>query len=276
MNNNKFSNWINCSETVEEFLSVGLLIRIGATLGSPAPASGEALPLLWHWAFFQPAREAGDLGADGHPATGGFLPPAGNRSRMWAGSRLDFLRPLVADKYASRASRITSIQEKVGQAGELLFVTVEHTYIQEGVVCVREEQDIVYREPSPPKLTNSDALPAADWAEEINPDPVLLFRYSAATFNGHRIHYDQAYAREVEGYPGLVVHGPLIASLNLQAFCRAHPQAVVKRFVFRGVRPLLLPASFVVGGRLEAPGHALAWAGNQDGLAQSAEVFFDN
>ncbi|MFK8399891.1 MaoC family dehydratase N-terminal domain-containing protein [Pseudomonas sp. BGr12] len=275
MSDNNLADWIGRSEKAEDFLSVSSLSRLASTLGVLPPGSGGQLPLLWYWAFFQPTCPAGELGDDGHPARGGFLPPVTNRNRMWAGSRVEFLHPLYSDKHAHRLSTITDIQEKIGQAGKLLFVTIEHAYYQGEILCVREEQDIVYREPSPPRLATSEPLPPSEWAEEIRPDTTLLFRYSAVTFNSHRIHYDYKYAVEAEGYPELVVHGPLIATLSLQAFCRANPEARVRRFAFRGMRPLLLPSSFVVGGRLQGSESARLWAGNQDGMAQSAEVEFE-
>src|SRR5690606_37345708 len=138
-----------------------------------------------------------------------------------------------------------------------------------------EEQDIVYREPTPPKLTGNGALPQGSWQETVTPSPTLLFRYSAVTFNGHRIHYDWPYVTQTEGYPGLVVHGPLMATLNLRAFCRANPEARVRRFAYRGVRPLIAPQPFDIGGRIVAPGQAELWTGKAEGVAQQAEVTFD-
>lgn len=266
--------WIGRSEICQDHISHNLVKRIAATLSEPPPAPGDALPLLWHWAFFQePVTEAG-LGLDGHPARGGFLPPAENRNRMWAGSRLEFLRPIRVDANVSRRSTILNVKEKTGSTGSLLFVTVQHEYVQDGQRALVEEQDIVYREPTPPKLGATEALQDGDWLEDIQPIPTLLFRYSAVTFNGHRIHYDWPYATETEGYPGLVVHGPLIATLNLRAFVRANPLARVRRFSFRGLRPLICPDAFSVGGRLLDNGKAQIWAGNAAGQAQLGEVEF--
>jgi itaconyl-CoA hydratase/mesaconyl-C4 CoA hydratase len=171
-------------------------------------------------------------------------------------------------------STILNVEEKHGRTGSLLFVTVRHQYFQDGQCALQDEQDIVYREPTPPKLSGTEALPEGQWQEPVEPSPTLLFRYSAVTFNGHRIHYDWPYVTEVEGYPGLVVHGPLIATLNLRAFTKAHPTARLKRFTFRGVRPLISPQPFEVGGRLIGSGKAQVWAGNQDGTAQIGEVEF--
>jgi len=266
--------WIGRSETVHDCISHNLVKRIAATLGEPAPAPGDPLPELWHWAFFQDAVEHSGLGGDGHPARGGFLPPADNRNRMWAGGRLEFLHPLRVDAQVSRRSTILNVQEKHGRTGALLFVTVQHEYVQDDQQALIDEQDIVYREPPPPKLGGTEPMPQGDWHLHVQPTPTLLFRYSAVTFNGHRIHYDWPYVTETEGYPGLVVHGPLIATLNVQAFVRANPQLTVRRFSFRGVRPLICPDAFDVGGRLIGEGKAQVWAGNQAGQAQVGEIEF--
>jgi itaconyl-CoA hydratase/mesaconyl-C4 CoA hydratase len=269
------STWIGRSEEIHDQLSLNLVKRIAATLGTQTPASGEPLPPLWQWAFFQePLPEVG-LGTDGHPARGGFLPPADNRNRMWAGGRFEFFAPLRVGSEATCVSTIAQVEEKIGKTGALLFVTVRHDYLQDGSLAVREEQDIVYREPSPPKTRSDEAVPPGDWREVIEPTSTLLFRYSAVTFNGHRIHYDWPYVTETEGYAGLVVHGPLIATLVLGAFCRANPSVRLRRFAYRGLRPLIVPDAFEVGGRIVAPGHAELWAGNANGIAQKSEVYFD-
>jgi itaconyl-CoA hydratase/mesaconyl-C4 CoA hydratase len=267
--------WIGRTEEAHDQLSHNLLKRIAATFGESTPGHGEALPPLWQWCFFQDPLPETALGNDGHPARGGFLPPADNRNRMWAGGRLEFLEPMCAGQDATRLSTITRIEEKAGRTGSLLFVTVRHDYSQDGRLAIREEQDIVYREPTPPKQSSGEALIQGDWCEVVEPTPTLLFRYSAVTFNGHRIHYDYPYVTTTEGYPGLVVHGPMIATLNLRAFCRANPGINVRRFSYRGLRPLIAPQPFEVGGRIVRPGVAELWAGNQGGLAQRAEVLFD-
>ncbi|WP_324709610.1 HTD2 family dehydratase [Pseudomonas citronellolis] len=275
MSEMSYTAWIGRTQESQEELSTLLVSRLAATLGEPAPAAGEALPPLWHWAFFQDAVPEAGLGADGHPARGGFLPPADGRNRMWAGGRLEFHEPLLVGHEASRVTTILKVEEKHGRTGALLFVTLRHDYLQDGRLALREEQDIVYREPSPPKLGGTEALPEGAWREAVEPSPVLLFRYSAVTFNGHRIHYDWPYVTAAEGYPGLVVHGPLIATLNLRAFCRANPQARLRRFAYRGLRPLICPEPFELGGRPSGPGKAEVWAGNAAGIAQRGEVEFD-
>lgn len=268
MNQSPYGAWEGRTQECEDILSELLVRRIAATLGVAAPAPGEALAPLWHWAFFQDEVGPDEVGDDGHPARGGFLPPAQGRNRMWAGGRLEFREPLVVGRKVRRLTTIIEVTEKQGRTGALLFVTLRHDYLQEQVLCLREEQDIVYREPTPPKLAQGEPLAQWQWAESIEPTPLLLMRYSAVTFNGHRIHYDFPYATETEGYPGLVVHGPLIATLSLAAFCRAHPRASLQRFSFRSTRPLIAPASFQVGGQIVEPGKAQLQAGNADGVAQ--------
>ena len=269
------NTWLGSHIEVQEHLSLTLLKRIGAALSEPVPGKGEPLPHLWQWCFFQDCLNLDELGSDGHPARGGFLPPADNRNRMWAGGRLEFITPLLADALATRTSTISAIEEKIGATGSLLFVTVTHEYRQGGELCIREEQDIVYREPSPPKLSSSEPMGQGEWNREVTPSAVQLFRYSAVTFNGHRIHYDFPYVTETEGYPGLVVHGPLIATLSLRAFEQANPGAVVSHMAFRGVRPLICPEPFELRGRITAPGEAQLQVGSAAGVAQKATVRFD-
>jgi itaconyl-CoA hydratase/mesaconyl-C4 CoA hydratase len=270
-----YSAWIGRTEEAVDELSRNLIKRIAATFGEAAPAVGQPLPPLWMWCFFQEPVAESQLGSDGHPARGGFLPPADNRNRMWAGGRVEFFTPLKVGAEAHRLSTIVHIEEKHGRTGALLFVTVRHEYSQQGELCVREEQDIVYREPNPPKLSSAAPTAPGDWSEAVTPSPTLLFRYSAVTFNGHRIHYDHPYVTSAEGYAGLVVHGPLIATLTLRAFLRANPGKRLRQFAYRGVRPLTVPTPFEVAGRIGAPGQAQLWAGNADGVAQSADVIFD-
>ncbi|TDO15343.1 FAS1-like dehydratase domain-containing protein [Halomonas ventosae] len=269
------SDWIGNQERSDDTLSEALVKRIAVTFGLSCPREGQPLPPLWHWAFFQEPVTADQLGRDGHPALGDFLPPVEGRNRMWAGSRLEFIQPLRVGLAAQRRSTIADIKEKQGRTGKLLFVTVRHDYIQQGETCIQEEQDIVYREPSPPRLSLDTPLPEPEWSQSIRPTPILLFRYSAVTFNGHRIHYDWPYATEVEGYPGLVVHGPMIATLMVQAFCKAHPGAVPTRLSYRGLRPLFADSDFQVAGRLEAPGRAALWAFNDHGPAHEAQIHYE-
>lgn len=276
MSDMPLERWIGNRETCADCLDNALVARVAATFDRPCPPPGAPLPLLWHWAFFQNPVAAKALGDDGHPARGGFLPPADDRNRMWAGGRIEFLMPLKAGIEAERVSTVTDIQEKQGRTGSLLFVTVLHEYRQDGTLVIREEQDIVYRQPTPPRLSLNESMPEADWSRTIDPDPVLLFRYSAVTFNGHRIHYDWPYVTDTEGYPGLVVHGPLIATLQLQTFCDANPDASPTRMHYRGLRPLIANKPFRTGGRIIADGQAELTAGNDDGPAHRATIEFQN
>lgn len=274
MTSSHLADWIGSSESVVDNLDVGHAGRIAVTLGEPAPAVGDPLPALWQWAFFISPVGMDGLGRDGHPARGGFLPPADDRNRMWAGGRVTFHQPLRVGTPAERRSTVIDVREKTGRTGALLFVTVRHEYHQAGALAIEEEQDIVYRQPSPPKLVGSEAAPASQWREAVDPSPVLLFRYSAVTFNGHRIHYDDPYVTDVEGYPGLVVHGPMIATLMLAAFCHAHPSARLEHFAYRGLRPLISPAPFDVAGRVLESGQAELWAEQGGTLAHQAQLRF--
>jgi len=266
--------WIGSGERKADAMDPGHAERIAATLGGAAPAQGEALPPLWQWAFFISTVGMDGLGTDGHPSRGGFLPPAQDRNRMWAGGRVEFLQPLKVGVPAERVSTVADVKEKTGRTGALLFVTVRHEYHQAGEIVIQEEQDIVYRQPSPPKLVGSEAAPEAQWRDTVNPSSTLLFRYSAVTFNGHRIHYDHPYVTGTEGYPGLVVHGPLIATEMVAAFTRAHPKARLTHLAYRGLRPLISPTPFQVAGRLTEPGLAQLWAEQDGTLAHQAELRF--
>ncbi len=270
----QLSDWIGRQERTTDFINPSHVRKIASALEAAAPESGEALPPLWQWALFVEPAPLDELGEDGHPRRGGFLPPAENRNRMWAGGRLQFHQPLLVGKEGERVSTITAIKEKEGRTGRLLFVTVSHEYRQDGVLCISEEQDIVYREPSAPKLGGTEAAPQGAWSDTIVPGTTMLFRYSAVTFNGHRIHYDYPYVTDCEGYPGLVVHGPMIATRVLQAFCKANPDKTVTGFSFRGLRPLIAPTAFQASGQIEAPGQARLWAEQEGTIAQAAEVQF--
>jgi len=266
--------WVGRGESVADNLDAGHAACIAATLGETAPAAGAPLPPLWHWAYFINPVGLDGVGADGHPARGGFLPPADDRNRMWAGGRVSFHAPLRVGVPAERRSTVADVREKTGRTGALLFVTVRHEYHQDGALAIQEEQDIVYRQPAPPKLVGTDAPPASQWREAIDPSPVLLFRYSAVTFNGHRIHYDHPYVTGTEGYPGLVVHGPMIATLMVAAFRHAHPSARLEHLSYRGLRPLLAPTPFDVAGRVAEPGLADLWAEQDGTLAHQAQLRF--
>ncbi len=253
MTEQDLDQWLESTESCDDNIDAGHIAKMAATLGRSPLEAGDALPMLWHWGLFQQPEPYDQLGADGHPETGGFLPPAGGGSRMWAGGQVEFIHPLLVGTPATRKSSIQSIEQKEGRSGRLLVVTVEHEYVQDYVACIREEQQLVYREPAPLPQRDTDKVPESEWSCLIKPDPVMLFRYSAVTFNGHRIHYDHEYVTRHEGYPGLVVHGPLIATLMCREFTRAHRDKVPTLLRYRGLRPLIAPTPFSVGGRLLDP-----------------------
>ncbi|MEN5035723.1 MaoC family dehydratase N-terminal domain-containing protein [Pseudomonas sp. TWI929] len=261
-------------EVITDYIGGSLLSRIAATFGLPIPADGTPLPHLWHWCFFQRPVWEEDLGADGHPIRNTHITPVPGRSRMWAGGRVEFLNPILVGSRASRQSRITGIKETSGSTGTLTFYKVEHLISQGGKICIREQQDIVYKDLTKPRL--SGPLPAQNpqWSESITASSIQLFRYSAVTFNSHKIHYDHPYASNHESYPELVVHGPLIATLNLAAFVKTHPTAKVDSFQFRGLRPLFSGSRFRVEGCVTGIGEAKLWATSAEGEAQSAELTF--
>ena len=236
-----FSAWVGKTETVVDVLEAARSNALRAALGDAAPlAAGDDLPLLHHWLYFWNVQPPQGLGTDGHPAKGGFLPPVPLPRRMWAGGRLKFLRPLKLGEQATRTSTILKVESKTGRSGTLVFVTVQHELAGAVGPAIVEEQDLVYREaaapgaiPAPPA---SGPAPSAAWRRDVLPDPVLLFRYSALTMNGHRIHYDRPYAMDEEAYPGLVVHGPLQATLLIDLARRELGKAITG-FDFRGQSP---------------------------------------
>ena len=271
-------DWIGRTETHYDDVTAAPLRGLAATLGrdDPPPGRGSPLPPLWHWLYFLPQHSAGEIGPDGHARRGGFLPPVPLPRRMWAGGRLAWERgnPLRTGDAAKRVSRIASVAHKAGRSGDLLFVTVVHELHNAQGLALTEEHDIVYRAMPQPGEAAPPPAPAetqAAWQRELTPDEVLLFRYSALTFNSHRIHYDQPYVTKVEGYPGLVVHGPLIATLLLDLVRRSAPHAFVRRFEFKAVRPCFAGQSLYLKGRPEAGGSVRLWAHGSEGwLAMQA------
>jgi len=274
----RLAAWVGRSEAVTDQIDIGRAVAMAATLDLLAsPAIGDSLPPLWHWLYFWSAIPASQLGEDGHAQRGGFLPPVSLPRRMWAGGRLKFLAPLPVGTQAERVSRIKAIEVKQGKSGPLVFVTVAHDISVQAKLVIQEEHDIVYRDvlqvgdlASRVKLAPTDS----HWFREVSPDPVQLFRYSALTFNGYRIHYDRTYATEVEGYPGLIVHGPLIASLLTDLVSRELPDRTISEFSFRAIAPLFDIEPFSVHGRLEPDGrNVVLWAANSRGeLAMQAEA----
>lgn len=264
--------WTGRTEQVQDQVTVVPMNALGALLDrdDPPAAPGDDLPPLWHWLYFLPVPRQSMIGLDGHPKRGGFLPPVDLPRRMWAGSQLEFLRPLKAGSAITRLSRIESVEHKQGRTGDLVFVNVKHEVSDAAGVAVVERQDIVYRDhpASGEKPAGSQAAPAnAQWAREVIPDPVLLFRYSALTLNGHRIHYDRPYAIGEEGYDGLVVHGPLLATLLMDSLRAEIPGARVESFSFRALKPVLDTSPFYVCGKRDEsePGKVILWIAGSDG-----------
>jgi 3-methylfumaryl-CoA hydratase len=261
--------WIGRTETRNDLVTAVPMAALSATLDrdDPEPVNGTAIPPLWHWLYFLPISPLGEAGPDGHPKRGGFLPPVPLPRRMFAGGRFEYRHALKVGDRISRTSRITDVSGKEGRSGTLVFVTVRHEIAGTAGVAMTEEHDIVYREnpradapvPKPQAARTDEAF-----SRKISPDPVLLFRYSALTFNSHRIHYDRSYVTAVEGYPGLIVHGPLIATFLTDLLRRRLPQAAVRRFEFRAVRPLFDIHSFTVCGRQDGNRVAL-WTRDHEG-----------
>jgi len=260
--------WQGRSETFDDAITAVPVRSLSATLDrdDPAPEPGTALPALWHWLYFLPHARQSEIGPDGHAKRGGFLPPVPLPRRMWAGGRLAWEEgnPLRVGDAVKRTSTIASVTHKAGRTGELVFVLVRHEVHNARGLALTEEHDIVYRAAAapgeagpPPKPAQKDAV----FSRGIVPDDVLLFRYSALTFNGHRIHYDRKYVTEVEGYPGLIVHGPLIATLLVDLLRRQKPATTLARFEFRAVRPTFDLAPFRVHGKPEAVGAGAAGDG---------------
>lgn len=246
---------------------------LSATLDrdDPTPVPGTALPSLWHWLYFLPRHCQSEIGPDGHAKRGGFLPPVPLPRRMWAGGRLNWLQdnPLHVGDAVRRVSRIDSVTHKAGRTGDLLFVLVNHEVHNARGLSLTEEHDIVYRaaaQPGDPAPAPVAAEKGAAWQREIVPDEVLLFRYSALTFNGHRIHYDRKYVTEVEGYPGLIVHGPLIATLLVDLVRRHAPGAFIESFNFKAVRPTFDLHPVRINGQPSADGKTVRlWAEDHEG-----------
>ena len=273
--------WIGRSERHVDRVTRVPVAALNATLDRDegAPQEGDPIAPLRHWLFFLPLHRASEIGPDGHARRGAFLPPVPLPRRMWAGGRLEFRRPVRIGDTIERESRIVRVDVKEGRTGTLVFVLVRHEITAAGDLAIVEEHDIVYRDlarssdPPPPKKPAPHVAAAETaWRRDVTPDPVLLFRYSALTFNGHRIHYDHKYVTEVEGYPGLIVHGPLLATLLVDlARDRASPREVAA-FSFRAVMPLFDTAPFAICGRPAPDGASLAlWAQDTEGnLAMEA------
>ena len=266
--------WAGRSETAHDDITAAPMRGLSATLDrdDALPVPGAVLPPLWHWLYFLPQHRQSEIGPDGHARRGGFLPPVPLPRRMWAGGRLTWLpeNPLLMGDAVERRSRIESVTHKTGRSGEMVFVLVRHEIHNARGLALTEEHDIVYRaaaSPDDPAPAPVIAETGAAWQREIVPDAVLLFRYSALTFNGHRIHYDRQYVTQVEAYPGLIVHGPLIATLLVDLVRRHAPGAFVRSFQFKAVRPTFDLHPFRLNGAPSSDGKTVRlWAQDHEGF----------
>ena len=270
--------WIGKEERRTDSVTLAPLVNLFATLdrGDAAPKAGDPLPPAAHWLYFLPDTRQSELGPDGIARRGGLLPPVPLPRRMWAGGRIRFDRPLRVGSAVSRRSVVADVSVKEGRTGKLVFVLMRHEIADAAGVAIHEEQDIVYRDNPDPKAPPVKAQPApsgALWRRTIRPDPTLLFRYSALTFNTHRIHYDRPYATGVEGYPALLVHGPLIATLLMDLCRREHAKRLV-RFDYRAASPLFDNAPFTLNGKPDGD-RAAVWAADPEGgVAMLADAAF--
>ncbi len=241
-------DWHPAPTTETDHLDPAQANRMARTLDiDERRSAGDELPVPWHWVYFPNWPTTALLGADGHPADGQFFPPIPHRRRMFAGSKMEVSRPLRLGKETEKRSEVIRTEEKQGRGGAMLFVTVRSEYRQDGQLCLAEEQSVVYhsyqgtpRSHQRTERPGTDLTPAAaQWAVELAPTSTTLFRYSALTSNSHRIHYDQAYSSDTEGYPDIVVHGPLLATY-LADLVRIRSGRPLRQFAFRLKRPIFL------------------------------------
>jgi len=262
--------WIGKQESHNDIATTFPVAALAATLDrkDPPPQTGDAIPQSGHWLYFLETAPNSELGHDGHPKRGGFLPPVSLPRRMWAGGRIDFRAPVRVGDAIRRDSEILSVEAKSGNSGNLVFVTVRHTVSANGTIAIVEEHDIVYRDAAkkgeaPP--VGKPAPPTAMWRREVETNEGVLFRYSALIFNAHRIHYDIDYCRDVEGYPGLIVHGPLQTTLLLD-LCRRHDPRPVRTLDYRATHPVFHQEKFSVNGQPSADGKSVElWTANAAG-----------
>ncbi|MGW1025727.1 hypothetical protein ACWD4J_18885 [Streptomyces sp. NPDC002577] len=276
-------SWIPGPLTDEDPLPPGPVAALSAVLDLPAAVAGagDPIPPLWHWLYFLNWPAGRDLGADGHPLKGHFLPPIPHRQRMWAGGRCEIGEPLRLDEPAERICSLSSVTAKHGRTGELLFVIERREFRQRGRTCLVEEQDIVYRSgrstgQQHPDAVDESAAPTDDapWQLPLRPDPPLLFRLSALTANTHRIHYDAPYAQNEEGYPGIVVHGPLLALLMLELPRRHAPDRQVRSLSYRLRRPVFAGERLLACGTPAGDRAGLRIATHREAQHATAEVTF--
>ncbi|MGE5157044.1 MAG: MaoC family dehydratase N-terminal domain-containing protein [Gemmatimonas sp.] len=262
--------WIGRTQEASDIVTAQLAKGLRATLFQDIgePKKGDAAPFTVHWCLAQPVFPMSQLGPDGHPTRGGFLPPVPLPRRMWAGGELQFVDSLRVGDEATRTSRISDVTLKSGSTGPLCCVSVEHSVTTSRGIAIRERQDIIYRDmggaqaAAPAKPASPP--PAAQHRETHVSDPVLLFRYSALTFNGHRIHYDRDYVTKVEGYPGLIFHGPLQAAFIIEMAAKLRGGQPPKKFVYRGVQPLFEGGEFSINANDNGSAMEL-WTANAAG-----------
>ncbi|MFK7840738.1 MAG: MaoC family dehydratase N-terminal domain-containing protein [Sphingorhabdus sp.] len=270
-----WANWIGKSETRHDVITPGLLRRFCATIDTPVT---DEIPQGLHWCLCLPESPTKELALDGHPEKGGFLPPIPLPRRMWASSSVSFKHPLKLGDEVARVSSIASIENKSGKSGDLVFVAVDHDTFVDDRIMISERQNIVYREPAT-KTTNAQPAKAQppnfqdwDWQQEIIACEKMLFRFSALTFNSHRIHYDRPYAMQKEGYPDLVVHGPLMATLLLNLAASQLGPNRLSSFSFRGLSPAFAGLSLQLVGKRNGEDVSLAVLGRDNEImtAQAA------
>jgi len=267
--------WIGKTQVDEDEISLRHAHLMAATVDFPHPeriADGNPLPPLWHWIYFLEGLPPHELGRDGHPARGGFLPPVPLPNRMWAGGRVSFLKPVPIGSRLRKVSSILKVDHKVGRSGDLVFVTVLHELKSlDDELLIREEHDIVYKEaarPTPPPAAEAISAP---FRKTFTPTSTTLFRYSALTFNGHRIHYDLDYCRNVEGYSNLVIHGPLNATM-LANFAEEASGRRVREFRYRGLSPALLGETITLTASLDGDRAQLAACLGSGACSMEAEA----
>ena len=262
------NDWLGKSETNSAIIDARQAEMMAATFDMEIPKVGDALPPCWHWAWFNAAKPHSELGRDGHPKRGGkaLLPPIELPRRMWAGGSLDFQKPVIVGKTITKKSTIEKISEKNGSTGALCIVTILHELIDENELCISERQNLVFREdpkPDAPKASPPAPPQGAEVSHDITPDPVTMFRYSALTFNGHRIHYDVDYARDIEGYEGLVFHAPLTATLLL-GLAKEIKGKAISNFNYRATSPLFGHETFSIHAKKDGD-KIIVWAETPSG-----------
>lgn len=276
----KFSEWIGKKQISEDRCDQRSIQMLQALLNQKNQPIQE-VPHLFHWMNFPHVVNQSEIGSDGHPQKGDFLPPIPFPRRMWAGSRLEFIQPILVGQNLRRVSEIEDIQFKQGKNGALYFVTLNHLIYADDVLVIKEQQDIVYKQDTPPTPPSSTINPPSispelnySFKQQYTLDTTALFRYSALTFNGHKIHYDRSYATQIEGYPGLVVHGPLLATLLMQTLHDKYPDKIIHKFEFRAIKPVFDFNEFYICGDVHEQSAEL-WIEHVDGqIAMKAKVVF--